>query len=158
MPFSSYEIDPQVTIDDVHTALGEADGSAIPDETIRQKIEEEMLIVASHLPANLDELAIPKNAGEMDEADVISIREDGVEMLIRRRVARGSWHSSPTTVRKQALDMTVSYDIQSFRGRLNDNVEDAYDILGIPRGGSSAPFSDATGSAFKPRGKTHERY
>lgn len=135
MPFSNYDITIEVTVEDVRTAFGEADATAIDDALIKQKIDEEKLIVASQLPDDLADLAIPE-----------SVWEDGIEMLIRRRVARGSWHASPTAVRKQALDSAVSYDIQGFRGRLNNNVEEAEQILGLDPGGDSAAFIDVTGS------------
>lgn len=146
MPFSEYDINPTVTVSDVRTAFGDADATSIPDATIEQKIEEEELIVSAQLPDDLDELEVPEGA-----------REEAVEMLIKRRAARESWHSSPTAVRKQALDSAVSYDVQSFRGRLNDNVEEAYAVLGLDRGGDRAAFVDATGSSFKDRNKTNDR-
>lgn len=146
MPFSEYDIDPTVTVADVRTAFGDANADPIPDDTIEQRLDEEKLIVSAQLPDDLTDLEVPEGA-----------REEAVEMLIRRRAARESWHSSPTAVRKQALDSAVSYDIQSFRGRLNSNVEEAYAILGIDRDSTSAPIVDATGSSFKDRNKTNDR-
>lgn len=137
MAFDDYDITIEVTVDEVRTALTEIDASTIPNATISQKIEEEKLIVEAELPDDLDELATssPKAA---------------IEMLVRRRAARHSWHSSPTEVRQQALDAARSFDTQAFRGHLNDAVEEAYAVLGLDRDGSSAAIVDATTSMFDP--------
>lgn len=149
MPFSDYpEINPTVTVEEVRTAFGGADASVIPDATIQLKIDEEMLIVAAHLPDDLDQLEVPESQWEA-----------AVEMLIRRRVAEASWQATPTKVRKQALDASVSYDIQGFRAKLENNIDDAYDVLGIARDdGGSAAIADATGSAFRNRTNIHPDY
>lgn len=139
MVFDDYEFEIDVTIADVRTALTDVNATTLPDETIQQAIDEETLIVKAELPDSVESLAVDR-----DDAKA------AVEMLIRRRAARGSWHSSPTEVRQQALDAARSYDAQAFRGRLNDNVDEAYAILGLDRDGTSAAFIETTTSQFDP--------
>ena len=147
MPFSEYNLTINVTVDDVKmafTGLG-ANADVFADESIQQKIDEESLIVSAKLPDDLNDLCIPE-----------SMWEEAIEMLVRRRAARGTFTASPTVVSKQALDARVSYDVQAFRGRLRDSVEEAEEMMCLHTGGSSAGIAEATGSAFRQRDKTHK--
>lgn len=127
-----------VTIDDVRTSLNGIGSEFIPDATIQQAINEEELTVLAELPDGWDEELADSLDGTSYEP------ADAVELLVQRRAARNAFHSSPAEVRRQALDAVVSMDIQAFRGLLNKNVEKAYELIGVPRGGEAAAFVDAT--------------
>lgn len=131
-----------VTIEEVRTSLNGIGSDYIPDATVEQAIEEATLTVLAELPDGWDSLLQERLEGTSYDP------EDAVELLVQRRAARNAFHSTPTEVRRQALDAVVSMDIQAFRGMLNDNVEFAYELVDVPRGGKSAAFADATKSVF----------
>lgn len=131
-----------VTTEEVRTSLNGIGSDYIPDATVEQAIDEATLTVLAELPDGWDSLLQERLEGTSYDP------EDAVELLVQRRAARNAFHSTPTEVRRQALDAVVSMDIQAFRGMLNDNVEFAYELVDVPRGGKSAAFADATRSVF----------
>lgn len=141
MTFDDHEFTIDVTIDGVRTSLSEIDASSLPDATIQQAIEEETLTVKAKLPDTTDELNTQLEGEDLEAA---------VEMLVRRRAGRAAFNTSPMEVRQQALDAARSFDVQSFRGWINTRIEEAEEAVGIPQGGTSAAFTDATTSIMDP--------
>ena len=130
----SIAVDSDVTIDDVRLALDDIDASALADEVVESAISDEEVIVGAMLPDDWE-----------DHPD--DYPEELVAKYIKFRAAHRSFHSSPVEVRKQALDAAVSYDIQSFRGRLTTNVQEIEDLLFPDLDGNTAAFVDVTAHA-----------
>lgn len=121
-----------VTADDIRTELDEIDADRLEESTIQRRIEDAEIEVEAALPSDW----------QTDTHEEITTER--VEMLVRRIAARDAFHSSPMKVREQALDAVVSWDIQSFRGRLNDRVSKAWELIGLPRADGPSPFATAT--------------
>lgn len=117
--------------DDVRKILSEIDAEQLSDKVLAQSINDESVIVAAMLPDDWE-----------DHPD--DYPPELVELYVKRRAARESWNQSPTEVRKAALDASVSYDIQAFRGRLNNRVDEIEAILFPDLDGSTAAFVTAT--------------
>lgn len=128
-------LDTGVTVEDVRAILNEIDANQLPDSAIQAAIDDEETVVDAMLP--------PDWENAYDDLTTAQT-EDLVAVYVKRRAAREGFNNSPMIARKQALDAVVSYDVQSFRGRLNDRVDEIEEILFPGHGGEHAAFVDAT--------------
>lgn len=133
------EPDINVSVEDVRLALNAIDADKIPSDVIEAAIKSEETVVRAMLPE--DWVAFYEGEG-LDQQAV----EDLLDVYVARRAAREAFNNSPMVARKQALDAVISYDVQSFRGRLRGRIEDIEEILFPDRGATSAPFVDVSSS------------
>lgn len=120
----------EVDVATLRVAMNEVDAVKFPDSTIEQKIADAEAII-THRLAEHDE-----DVGELDQ-DVFNIAVKG---LAKWKV----WMASPQEVRRGALDLNVTYDVQSYTNRLKDERDAALALIGLSQGGASAGIADKT--------------
>lgn len=117
-----------VTAESVRTSLNEADTSEFPDSVIEQKITEAEVIVQQNTDrevAELDQLAY--------------------ETAVRETAAYRTFTSAPAEMKRAALDLSATYDVQGYTNRRKERRDEALGLVGASAsGGTSAAIVGAT--------------
>jgi len=121
-----------VTIADVRTALNEVDATEFPDSTIDQKITQAEQVVVSGLTD--DELA--------------DLAQDQYDQAVTQVAAYRTFTSAPAEMKRAALDLSVTYDVQTYVNNLEDDRDFWLGMVGAAKGGKSAPIADHTDGVF----------
>lgn len=117
-----------VTPADVRTALNEIDATEFPQSTVEQKLGDAEAIVEHHLTSD----------------EVAALNQGIYEMAVRDLAAYRVWMAAPAEMKRAALELTITYDVQTFTNRLRDQRDAALARIGITARGSSAPIADHT--------------
>lgn len=110
-----------VEIADVRTALNEIDAEAIPDSVITQKIDQSKLIID-------------------DDVEDEVIGTDKYEFAVTQMAAYMAFNSSPAQTQKSAIDLSAEWDVASFLEYLENQRDQALEMVGATQGGTSAGF------------------
>lgn len=114
-----------VEISDVRVALNEIDAEQIPDDTISQKIQQAELSVDGKIAEKY------KDSPERDYA-------------VTQMAAYYAFTASPPMTQKSAIDVSSSWDINTFIEELEKRKDRAIQEVGAGEGGSSAAFTEST--------------
>lgn len=117
-----------VTPSGVRTALNEADATEFPESTVAQKLSDAEGIVEHHL----------------SDEELADLDQGIYEMAVRDLAAYRVWMASPAEMKRAALELTVTYDVQTFTNRLRDQRDAALARIGITNRGTSAGIADHT--------------
>lgn len=124
----------ELSVADVRTALNEVDAMTFPDSTVEQKLTEAETIIAHELDKQGDDI-------------------DDIDQQVFNIAARGLavwkvWMSTPQEMRRGALDLNITYDVQTYTNRLRDEKDKALALIGLAEGGASAGIADKTDGAW----------
>lgn len=121
-----------VTVDDVREALNEIDDKAIPDSTIEQKLQIAKLQVKDH--------GVEKNESKPTE-DITAY-----ENAVIQYAAYEAFTSSPPQTQRSAVDTSISWNTSQYIKELKRRKDEALELTGSTRGGTSADFMKTTDS------------
>lgn len=120
----------EIDVATVRTAMNEVDEMKFASSTIEQKISDAETIITHRL-------------NEQDEA-LAALDQDVFNIAVTALAKWKVWMSSPQEVRRGALDLNVTYDVQSYTNRLKDERDHALALIGLSQGGASADIADKT--------------
>jgi hypothetical protein len=124
-----------VTIADVRTALSEIDTTEFPDSTIESKIQQAEIVVEYPLT----------------ERELADLDQQVYDNAVTQTAAYRTYSSQPAEMKREALDLSVTYDVQTFVNRLRDDRDFWLAMAGVSQGGTSAPVADTTDGVFHHR-------
>lgn len=116
----------------VRTALADVDTSEFSDATIEQKLRQAEVIVEASLSAS----------------EIADLPQNHYETAVVQTAAYRTYSSAPAEMKREALDLSVTYDVQTYVNRLRDDREYWLSLIGVTRGGSSAAIADHTDGVF----------
>lgn len=121
-----------VTIADVRDALSDVDTTEFPDATIEQKLTQAEVIIETSL----------------DDDALADLNQEVYENAVIQTAAYRTYASAPAEMKREALDLSVTYDVQTFVNRLKDDRDYWLALAGVSRGGKSAAIADHTDGVF----------
>ena len=116
----------------VRTAMNEVDAFEFPESTISQKIGEAEAIIHHDL-------------GDDGIADA---NQELYDMAVRDLAKWRTWMATPAEMRRGALDLNVTYDVQTYTNRLRDEKDESLARIGVSAAGASAAIADHTDGVF----------
>lgn len=107
-------LETDVMPDDVYTALGGIDAGEIPVETVEQVI-------------TFAEFEI----GQRADSEGVVLTSEEAHHAVLYTAAHGAWTTSPSEVRRSALDSTTEWNVDSYESELVDRKVTAVRAAGI---------------------------
>lgn len=120
----------------IRTALGEIDAETIPDSVIDQKLSAAHLVVRERL--------VDSDA----DTDLADLSQDLYDHLVTQEAAYRAFTAAPLEKQRQALDLSTTWDVETYIEALTTAVSDAWELVGETAGGTSAAFVDTTAGVF----------
>ena len=127
----------ELSIADVRLAMNDVSATEFPDDVIEAELEAAEAIITHHL-----------------DAEAFAALDQQIYNLSATALAKWRvWMSSPQEMRRGALDLNITYDVQTYTNRLREEKNEALARIGVATGGSSAGIAGKTDGVWD-----HNRY